>query len=190
MKDVEREDALDILALMVERSLGFSKNKICSDEKKESSSCDGSSDDTLNSTLIDVQNCLEYFRNLSNQQADENGLHDHETRMKILDELEQCHIYSAEMRRAAFSASTWLRSVRTNPSAVNPSNNDISLGKRHSHERLFQTLSQAYQEQLDEKDNMNRKLDQELSTCRAEIGRLKSMNRNEVSRIIWTCFSL
>jgi len=38
VKDVEREDALDILALLVERSLGFEKKKSCSDEKKETSS--------------------------------------------------------------------------------------------------------------------------------------------------------
>ena len=124
---------------------------------------------------------------MSNQQADENGPYDHDSRMKVLDELEQCHIYSTEMKRAALSALTWLRSVGRSPSTSGPKSN-FSIGKGNSHQRIFQTLSQAYQEQLVEKDNLNRRLDQELSTCRAEIGRLKLMKRNEVSTAVWILF--
>ena len=137
MKDVEREDALDILSLLVERSLGFEKKKSCSDEKKETSS-NFFLNDVFNSSesLVDVQKCLAYFCVLSNQQADENGPYDHDSRMEILDELEQCHVYSTKMKRAALSALTWLRSVGGSPSTSDPRNNS-SIGKRNSHQKIF-----------------------------------------------------
>jgi hypothetical protein len=185
VKDIEREDAIDILALLVERSVEFHEKmeqkpeNTESDEKKENTNNNNNSE----KSSIEVQKCVAFFQNKSKENT-EIGPYDHDTRMKILDELEQSHIYAAEMKRAALSALTWLRSVRRSPSS--PTDN-LTADKSNTHQRMpsdptiLKTLAHSYQEQLREKDDLNKRLDLELSFCRAEIGRLKSVKRNEVS---------
>ena len=197
---MEREDALDLLALLVERSLAFQ-------EKTEttvsmSSQSDAASDGPSNredpglemspslSPSQDV--CIDVLREISKEHVDKTGdKTTHEDRMKFLDNLEHSHTYAMEMKQAALSASTWLTAIgRTGKT---PTTAEIQYQSSSSNyiaeENMTQleatklrSLVQAAHMQLAEKDDLNDRLDRELSICRAEIGRLNTnMSRNEVS---------
>ena len=125
------------------------------------------------------------------------------------------------MKRAALSASTWLRAIGRsgkndgdhNSAANFSTDKRISTtfnGGAHKQDlthRYSATLSisdsviderikmsptslrsalQSHQLLFTVKNELNRRLDHELSLCRAEIGRLKSMSRSEVSFIFST----
>ncbi len=203
MEDIEREDALDILSLLVERSVQFdvkSKvtdntlsrdgearggNRVSVDVKKEESPFVAKE-----KTLDDVQKCLNYFRECSSKQISpgdsedgNDGFMSHEERLKLLDELEQSYIYANEMRSASLSAQTWLRSVGRPSSSLkrgkDTSASSVQVPSFFNDESP--SVPRSFRQQLKEKDDLNNRLNQELSKCRAEIGRLKTMKRNEVS---------
>lgn len=201
MKDFEREDALDILALLVERSTEFdektkqrgfvSQQSLAdtSDEGKENiKNCFPKSENESENLATKVQDCVQLFRDMSNQYTDDGGKLNHDARMKILDELELSYEYASEMKRAALSASTWLRSVsRSSNDSAKDSNYDRNQPqfRMPSEPPTLKNVALTYREKLEETKNLNLRLNQELSTCRAEIGRLKAMNRNEVSSVCW-----
>ena len=117
-RNPEHEDALDILSLLVERSLSMDDDKPALERSI--------------SNVHQLQEDLQTLRELSSKHPN------HSSHMQTLDSLLASHTYALEMKRAAFSASTWLKSTQ-----------------RDSEEKLQQ-------------------LNEELSKCRAEIGRLKS----------------
>ena len=261
--DLEKEDALDILALLVERSVAFhEKTDQSSDEAHEdgsthdectrkgiSSQLSQYQNDIIHSgittssqttreknmaestqaecldansalSLSDIQDNIEDFRVISKNQS--NGtIVDHATRMRALDELQRSYTYALEMKRAALSASTWLRAIGRSGKNDGDHNSAANLstdkristtfnGGAHKQDlthRYSATLSisdsviderikmsptslrlalQSDQLLFTVKNELNKRLDHELSLCRAKIGRLKSMSRSEVSFIFST----
>ena len=152
---------------------------------------------------------IEDFRKWSQEHDD--VARQHSRRMEILDELFKSHAYAVEMKRAASSASTWLKSIgrgqtgsnynflgdddkirggeptTTIMNAIGAKNNDQKLNSNKTIDKMeMMTLKatlHSTQLALTETKQVNTNLNEELSKCRAEIGRMKSISRNEVSII-------
>ena len=129
--------------------------------------------------------------------------------MKTLDELVKSHAYAVEMKRASVSASTWLKSIgrgqgmsdleilesreEKEQQSLKISADVYKVKNRETDEKnasdkidtltLKATLHSA-QLELTETKQQNSRLNEELSKCRAEIGRIKSISRSDVSIII------
>ncbi|CAB9524458.1 expressed unknown protein [Seminavis robusta] len=124
---------------------------------------------------------------------------DHSVRMSVLDCLVDSHIYAHEMKRASLSASAWLRSIghteKKGTDADHPPAGEAGLQAPGEEEEETEKSSKAaaievqalkamlHQAQMEahEKDEAARQLNAELSQCRAEIGRLKSVSRSKTS---------
>jgi hypothetical protein len=146
----------------------------------------------------------------------------HEARMRALDELMRSHTYALEMKRAALSASTWLRAIgrASTPKNEVAAATDLSHRKNTSSDDAFtysyspcsptlessdtkqttkdesdgknsktnmdiialSALLRAAEFKVAEKDESVERLNEELSKCRMEIGRLKSTARADVRR--------
>ena len=209
--EIEREDALDILACLVERGVAaWNNNKNESDRTgvlaEDETTLDTSS---TNESLIIAM--AEDFRRLSKQQdynvPEEDEKEHHSKRMAALNELLKSHTYALEMKRATVSASSWLKSIGRCPDSQTFMNTKVegevtiasnpggqTSGEEDKSETAFsdsaskkmemlslKAMLHSAQMELKEKTEANRKLDEELSKCREEIGRLKSASRAEVS---------
>ena len=159
---------------------------------------------------------IETFRIWSQEHdADDNSsdndvAQQHSRRMFILGELLRSHAYAVEMKRAASSASTWLKSIGRGHNenihnflkdggekcggdepisaiinSVGAENFDKKLNNNNTIDKMeLMTLKatlHSTQLELVETKQVNMNLNEELSQCRAEIGRMKSISRNEVS---------
>jgi hypothetical protein len=178
----------------------------------------------------DLTDAIRMLRRISQDfertMAVEDEAMNHSMRMKAIDELLQSHTYAVEMRQAAKSASTWLRSIDRSDgtsdekghqmgesedvghssepktaqdvcseiyaSETNEEKNlNQSAGDEHKSEIPISTgeidmtalKSMLYSAELKakEKEDLALRLNAELSKCRAEIGRLKTASRAEVS---------
>jgi hypothetical protein len=112
--------------------------------------------------------------------------------MAVLDQLDHAYTYAMEMKQAALSASTWLTAIGRTGTGETPRReehrsfkgsqfiSEETMSEMDSNE--LRHLVQAAHVQLVEKNEISDRLDNELSICRAEIGRLNTMSsRNEVS---------
>ena len=140
---------------------------------------------------------------------------EHIQRMAVMDELVKSHAYAVEMKRAAVSASSWLKSIgRGQKGGSNYANEFIpiesvddddttapkpkssSVGQTSGESEANQNgtkpndmmelltlraMLHSTQLELNETKRANTNLNDELTNCRAEIGRLKTVSRNEVS---------
>lgn len=254
--EIEREDALDILACLVERSVAFEQdqNGIDSMDLSEIDENDQNQpDDDIVSTFVEsgagrvpledgeakprsppknrrklhvttpfsdvetlpsgLADAVRALREISLDHREE-GLTSHVTRMKAIDELLRSHTYSVEMKRAAKSASAWLRSIGRSDvahedigdtaEAVRPfageevpvqlytegssASMDLSAGEVENDFSQFvdkmdvlalKAMIHSAQQRAKEKEEHAVRLNEELSLCRAEIGRLKSASRSE-----------
>lgn len=287
--EIEREDALDILSCLVERSVAFDQelaislrvHTIQEAEEENDGRGDGaeitvvsdasqagekkaeSADDDRISTFADIgvrdaespdvlqsppkgrrasaSSTLEadafssditesirmiqrisqdYERNTSQGSRLETEDISHSMRMKAIDELLKSHTYAAEMRRAAKSASTWLRSLDRSDASSDENNQDMNIkidlsvaesahGENHEAQNelekranqsageqqeselqrtddtmdivALKAILHSWQVKAKENEDLSARLNEELSNCRAEIGRLKSASRAEVS---------
>ena len=130
---------------------------------------------------------------------------DHEMIVHVLDELRRSHIYAHEMKRASLSASAWLRSIGHSASSSEGMYYQVSQGSTKTGARqaagereggvehssgdsnndtvdLLTVKAMLHQVQIEarEKEAEAKRLNEELSKCRAEIGRLKSESRSKV----------
>lgn len=144
--DIEGEDALNILSCLVERSVEF-------EEKSQHN--------------IDITASVNTLKKIS-QEYDDN----HQMRNDAIDELVRAHTYAMEMKQAALSASTWLRTIDRN-SQRNSNNYNANMNNDLKTAKLEAILA--------DKIEQNERLNQELSKCRAEIGRLRSVSKADVS---------
>jgi hypothetical protein len=167
--------------------------------------------DEIDNVRSDIDSALfriiEDFRKWSQEHDD--VARQHSRRMKILDELFKSHTYAVEMKRAASSASTWLKSIGRGQTvsnhnvlgdddeirggelttaiidAIGAEDNDKKLNSNKTIDKMeMMTLKatlHSTQLALTETKQVNTNLNEELSKCRAEIGRMKSISRNEVS---------
>lgn len=222
MGDIEREDALDLLELLVERSIAFHKNVSVGDTTRPSTNCEASSPLDHNETIKEksqseildsesFQECIDALCEISslynkNQEQEyhtkqESEFPSHENRMIVLRRLVDSHTYAMEMKQAALSASTWLTAIgrmgskRTHQ--VLPMSQYISEEKLQQMDaKELRSLVHAAHAQLLEKNDINKKLEGELSLCRGEIGRLKTeISKKEVSghlrcHLLCVCYSI
>ena len=93
-------------------------------------------------------------------------------RNDAINELLRSHTYAMEMKQAALSASTWLRTIDRN-SQRNSNNYNANMNNDLRAAKLEAILA--------DKIEQNERLNQELSKCRAEIGRLRSVSKADVS---------
>jgi hypothetical protein len=262
--EIEREDALDILACLVERSIVFDQElessfiapAIAEVTVAEDSGSDGEhgsrsiiakrQDDDGVSTYANVGDrsignllsppktrrspaadlsigrtdsfsselaeAVKMIRMISrdygnSQSGSTNDGTAHEARMKAIDELLRSHTYAVEMKRAAKSASAWLKSIgrpgssegsagvadgdegRVEPDDIGQVkdgrevNQSAGEEQESSTERMdvvsLKAMLHSAQLKAEEKEEQARRLNEELSKCRAEIGRLRSASRAE-----------
>ena len=258
--EIEREDALDILACLVERSVAFDnenngQKKLYLCEINEAGSKDDEQiqlDDDKVSTYVESGAGRVYrekgedeitsppknrrkrldLADQSNTEAVTNelvtalcelreissehqtGFFSHAARMKAVDELLQSHTYAVEMKRAAKSASVWLRSIgRTDMTGYgsdyanlnkrriseaasvgtakdgSPTSLIQSAGEEEVDNSLFvdkmdilawKAMIHSAEQRANDKEECASRLNEELSLCRAEIGRLKNASRSEM----------
>lgn len=219
--EIEREDALNLLACLCERGValndpagqieakGILKKKQTPETGEETkklkfNAASGMKQKYVNSSQQlepeTVNEAVSVLREMSRDRY-QSGVESTETssptyhlvRMQVLDELMSSHTYALEMKRAALSASAWLRSIghsdnlREEDSRTTLATTEQAAGESERSNRggsngtadnasvlsLKALLHQAQME-IDEKD-------QALSKCRAEIGRLKSASQNKTS---------
>ncbi len=145
---------------------------------------------------LSIEECVEDLRKISRQyeehEHDDDDKTSHETRMIILNNLEKAHTYATEMKQAALSASTWLHAIGRSGESSSESRRDFNMKNNKrvvlSTDELMKmgtkqlaSIVQNIELQLMDKNELNNRLDNELSKCRAEIGRLKTTSRTEVS---------
>jgi hypothetical protein len=213
--EIEREDALDILACLVERGVAAwnadnAKEEESEESKKEDDDENRSDTSTTESLIASM---AEEIRRISQETTIISTDSKHPLRMAVLDELLKSHAYALEMKRAALSASTWLKSIgrcqagestNTTPSIIpneangwtvypppetggqasgekdhetSVSNNDSDNGSIKMELLTLKARLHRTEMELKEKTDTNDKLNEELSKCRAEIGRLKTSSR-------------
>jgi len=142
---------------------------------------------------LDFKGCIDALRHVSKEHnsSDGDGAGPcHGDRITVLEQLEHSYAYAMEMKQAALSASTWLTAIGRTGTGETPRREPNYNGSQFiSEEKMLQmdsnelkNLVKVAHAQLVEKNEINERLDNELSICRAEIGRLKtSSSRNEVS---------
>jgi hypothetical protein len=208
--DIEREDALDILSVLVERSLVFHQqteetatNRLDRSEEEDHTNkkkipCDGSS--PIESDIASLQktepvtrqnfssdfvyDSIESLRKISENHQNENAQvnYSHSTIVKALDELQRSYTYALEMKRAALSASTWLKAI----GRTGNQSSDCAAERQSKFEYYTYSDEESHaamnmhrlRSLLVEKEETNKRLDHELTICRAEIGRLKSPDKS------------
>lgn len=181
---------------------------------------DSFSSDLTDAILMIRKISQDYERTASGTDDSESNAYGHSIRMKAVDELLRSHTYAAEMRRAAKSASTWLRSIDrlessseikdrlveeaedgqqslevdsetpSHPSEIQggdkqPADEGDESERSKGVDKIdivaLRAMLHSAELKAKEKEDAAIRLNEELSKCRAEIGRLKTASRTEVS---------
>jgi hypothetical protein len=217
--DVEREDALDILACLVERGVAA-----WNEEPAASRSPNDSTESVSQTREALVSAVVEDLRKIADENPEGAAGETAAEQVDALEELLKAHSYALEMKRASLSASSWLKSIGRGPlsnerylpsnsgprisqelssrvgeasgedaTSDKPSDSSVSLSVALADAKLeMLTLTARFhsaENELKEKTVMNQRLDEELSKCRAEIGRLRTVaTKNEVCKQkYWVC---
>eukprot|EP00538_Stauroneis_constricta_P012586 CAMPEP_0119570894 /NCGR_PEP_ID=MMETSP1352-20130426/43845_1 /TAXON_ID=265584 /ORGANISM="Stauroneis constricta, Strain CCMP1120" /LENGTH=1450 /DNA_ID=CAMNT_0007620571 /DNA_START=222 /DNA_END=4574 /DNA_ORIENTATION=- len=136
--EIEREDALDILACLVERGVSLERNQKSKpkkqpqqqqqqrEEKQGSMDDDGEEDDSDDDDDEDDEDDNTVVKELREDEQVEDVIDEikkeietlkdsnpdrHAARITAIDVLSRSHSYAMEMKRASLSASTWLKSI-------------------------------------------------------------------------------
>lgn len=162
--EIEREDALDILACLVERGMSMKDNHYENSSLKPTEAVDQSKHD-LAAAVAQLKTLI--------GQGVEDGI-DVQQLAAALDELLRSHEYATEMRQVSKSASSWLKSIgRPSSSAkVNSAPNNESLADVDL--LTAKAMLHSARIELEEKTMATDRLNAELAKCRAEIGRLRT----------------
>lgn len=190
--EIEREDALNILACLVERGVSL-KNRDEQTDQIENARELGQAerDDKASSTIGAasttsslVLSAVDELREMVMASKFEENKSLHERRLMALDELLRSHEYAQEMRRASQSALAWLKTV--DDSAISKSRHVEHSVKREGAQSEEETIPEGLdlftakallrssQLKVKEKSDLADRLNEELAKCRAEIGRLRS----------------
>jgi hypothetical protein len=177
LNDNEREDAKILLKIFVEQTLMYDSRLSKEGEKGWQNPADGYSP-PKKVTKSMLEGALQQLRSMSKTYQEENSVIPHHILLAVLDELEASYEYAKEMKQAALSASSWLNS--NDASDFETSVQNSSIPQNVTIDQL-KSLNESLQRQLSAQYDVNEKLNEDLSFCRAEIGRLKSpMNYNAV----------
>lgn len=167
--DNEREDAKILLKIFVEQTLMYDKQLSEQSEKSKYHAADGALAPKKVTKSI-LQRALRQLRSMIDSNQEEESMVSHQVLVAVLDELETSYEYAQEMKQAALSASAWLNSNDTN---FEPSMDHTLIRQNLTVDQL-KASNESLQRQLSEQYHVNEKLNQDLSICRAEIGRLRS----------------
>lgn len=204
--DVEREDALDILACLVDRGVAA-----WSEEPAEVRGPNDSTESASQTREALITALIENLRRTAEENAEGAEGETAAEQMDALEELLKAHSYAMEMKRAALSASSWLRSIGRGPltserylptssgfstvgqasgdaakadlQSISPSSASAAISDAKLEILTLTARLHSAENELKEKMIMNQRLDAELSKCRAEIGRLRTaVAKNEVRK--------
>ena len=163
---MERGDAINLLACMVEHLLSF--------EHKE---CEGSQDGIeLDKVKHIADSMKEISAAVNDTHSESNGersiAFDHRMRSDVIDTLLRSHEFALEAKRSSQSAHKWLQSIgwaKTEIAGIQKVESNHSL-KFDDLRAMLDTAENSLLMKQDEIDRLNK----ELSCCRSEIGRLMS----------------
>jgi hypothetical protein len=132
--EIEREDALDILACLVERGISWKQpDDVCKDEVSGVQGNDGGLSRSRTPSLSDMEMILKELQELSLAEENLSDFHSHSDahrlRKAALEELWKSHQYALEMKRASQSASLWLESIGRRPSNTLSFDKSEQIGK-------------------------------------------------------------
>ncbi len=187
--EIEREDALDILACLVERGVslkekGGNKTDTAVAEKMTSSETEDCESIFSSNSSLDVSGTVQFLKDLTAKHAAENDDNSNNQTQEVLEELVRSHEYALEMRRVSRSASSWLESIgrslkrqdmiseENKASKGQPAGECVSEGILDllTAKALLHSAQLEVKEKIEQADRLN----EELAKCRAEIGRLRS----------------
>mmetsp|Transcript_16362 Transcript_16362/g.46982 ORF Transcript_16362/g.46982 Transcript_16362/m.46982 type:complete len:1615 (+) Transcript_16362:70-4914(+) len=150
--EIEREDAINLLTCLVERSIAFhDKSDLDTPNASKANKSTSKEEDQVerSSSFSDTTEALESLRIISKEYNEKQQISkddassdvasgdaavgaDHATRMKALDELLHSQTYAVEMQRAAFSASSWLKAIGRSDTGSEDNQMHISYSYSHS----------------------------------------------------------
>lgn len=175
---MERGDAIDLLVCMVEQALNFDpvENKGSRDVLCEK--CQVEYDNRPSSRYNICGDCLEKMKiivNSTGADASETGQSppfNEQLRTRAVATLLRSHEFVLELKRSSLSANKWLESIGRTKNG-NADSDGADGGPNQSLEvvALRARLNSA-ENTISNKDNELMRLNEELSKCRAEIGRL------------------
>ena len=137
----------------------------------------------------DLLDAIHSIREISEMQGDVNlpANRSHAARMLAIDQLVSSY---EEMKRLASSASAWPKSNGRNNLAPSDStqsnqkgrekNDNVRSGNENRDLEASQALVKSLEARARDREEQIRRLNEELSNCRAEIGRMKLASRTEV----------
>ena len=161
-KDIDKEDALDLLALFVDRTRTFNE-KLKAEYRATLQS-------TLDDNIKDLKSTLATFL----ENADEKK----EEQMKTLEALEDAYTYAMEMRQASRSASMWLDSIdRTDQQLQSSDVNQLVPDERlvQMNVEELRDIVRGAHFQLLEQNEINTKLSNELSLYKAQLIKMRTL---------------
>lgn len=163
---MERGDAINLLACMVEHLLSF--------EHKE---CEGSRDGMeLDKVKLITDSMKEISAAVHVTNSESNGeqsiAFDHRMRSDVIDTLLRSHEFALEAKRSSQSANKWLQSIGWTKTEI-AGNQKVESNHSPEFEALKARLDAAENVASCKQEEISR-LDKELSCCRSEIGRLMS----------------
>ncbi|KAL3778575.1 hypothetical protein ACHAW5_007030 [Stephanodiscus triporus] len=164
--EMERGDAINLLACMVEHLLSF--------EHQES---EGSHDDLELDKLKLIANSMKQISAavndiISESNGEQSIASSHQMRSDVIDTLLRSHEFALEAKRSSQSAKKWLQSIGQTKTEIS-CNKNIEWNHSMQCDDLRTRLTLAENYLSCKEDEINR-LNEELSCCRSEIGRLKS----------------
>lgn len=169
--DNERDDAINLLKIFVQQSLMHDFKTT----RNEPGSCNDVSRDSafpLHASQSDLDDTLNDLRRISEGYSGSDLKTSHQLRSSVLNELETAYGYAQEMKRAAISASTWLNfNDKTHFDSVY-SQSAVQADMSNDQLKIFIA---NMQQELSIQVELNQKLNRDLSSCKAEIGRLKTV---------------
>ncbi|GFH52895.1 hypothetical protein CTEN210_09371 [Chaetoceros tenuissimus] len=164
-KDIDKEDALDLLALFVDRTRTFNE-KLKAEYRATIQS-------TFDDNIKDLKSTLATFLENTDDKKEE--------QMKTLEALEDAYTYAMEMRQASRSASMWLDSIDRTDQQLQSS--DVS--QIVPDERLMQMNVEELRDivrgahfQLLEQNEINTRLSNELSLHKAELIKMRTLENS------------
>ena len=205
--EIEREDAIDILACLVERgvslhhtpsptktSLNSSRKKFLPPDNKpmQIATSNTGTEATPTVTIDEMSSVVEGLKAVARtEQDDDKRRHT----LNAIDDLLKSHIYAIEMSQAAKSACSWLKSIGREDVFEGDEKDDNSTEKKEDDSSILwqskvsatprdsidalttKAKLHAAEDQLAARAIEAQKLNEELAQCRAEIGRLKSASQ-------------
>ncbi|KAL7538680.1 hypothetical protein ACHAXR_009230 [Thalassiosira sp. AJA248-18] len=185
--ETERGDAIDLLAFMVEQSLNFEGVESEGSHEFLCEKCQTKHNKEFNSQpMSSCDDCLEKMKCIANSikdisadSSDKEQLagFNHQIRSTAIDTLLRSYEFALEAKRSSLSANKWLE-------IIGSATNNVSSEERDEYNQPLDGVTMrarlhSAENAISSKHEEISRLNEELSNCRAEIGRLKSGPRTQ-----------